>query len=195
MSVTIAVLSGAGLVEALPALARLRIEVFRAWPYLYDGTLAYESAYLEKLARADGAVIVAARDGEAIVGCATAAPLDGVDAAFAAPFAARGLDTGAIFYCGESVLRPQYRGLRIGHRFFDEREAQARRLGFSVSTFCAVVRPPGHPLAPSDYVPLDAFWTKRGYAKADGLTTTFAWKDVDTPGETTKTMQFWMRTL
>ena len=195
MSLAVAALTGDALAEALPALARLRIEVFRAWPYLYDGTLGYESGYLEKLAGARGAVIVAAMDGGEIVGCATGAPLAEVDGAFAAPFKARGIETAPIFYCGESVLRPGYRGRGVGHRFFDAREAHALSLGHRISTFCAVVRPGHHPLAPKDYVPLDAFWAKRGYRKADGLTTTFSWKDVDAAHETAKAMQFWMKDL
>lgn len=195
MSVRVAALTGVALATALPALARLRIEVFRAFPYLYDGTLDYERTYLETFARAAGAIIVAAKDGDEIVGCATGAPMAEVDPAFAAPFVAHGHDISTIFYCGESVLRATYRGHGIGHRFFEEREAQAVRLGNRTSTFCAVVRPSDHPLAPHDYVPLDAFWRKRGYAKAEGFTTRFAWKDIDTAGETEKLMQFWKKDL
>lgn len=196
MGIEVATLTGAALAQGLPALARLRIEVFRSFPYLYDGTLAYETTYLQKFAAAEGAVIVAAWDAGEIVGCATAAPMAAVDPAFGAPFRARGLDVGRIFYCGESVLRADYRGRGLGHAFFDRREAQARALGaFTTCTFCAVVRPPEHPLKPVGYVPLDAFWTKRGYAKAPGLSCTFTWKDVDQPQESAKTMQFWTREL
>ena len=56
-------------------------------------------------------------------------------------------------------------------------------------------RPAGHPLRPGDYVPLDAFWTKRGYTKLDGVVGTFEWKDIDQPDETPKPMQYWMREL
>lgn len=196
MSVRMAPLTGAGLASGLAAVARLRIAVFRAWPYLYDGSLAYESDYLAKFAAAEGAVIVAAYDGQDIIGCATAAPLDAVEGEFAAPFRAGGRDIGSIFYCGESVLLPAYRGQGIGHAFFDQREAQARALGrFRHMTFCSVVRPPDHPLRPKDYVPLDTFWTRRGYAKLDGLVGSFTWKDVDQPAETAKPMQFWMKDL
>src|SRR5205085_5705676 len=119
-----------------------------------------------------------------------------VDPAFAAPFVARGIDAGSIFYCGESVLRAGYRGRGLGHAFFDAREAQARALGgFTTSAFCGVVRPAGHPLAPADYVPLDAFWRKRGYEIAQGITCVFSWKDIDQPHETAKTMQFWVKAL
>ena len=41
--------------------------------------------------------------------------------------------------------------------------------GFTHCAFCAVVRPPDHPLRPAGYVPLDAFWTARGYAKVEGV--------------------------
>jgi hypothetical protein len=61
--------------------------------------------------------------------------------------------------------------------------------------FCAVVRPPTHPLRPEAYQPLDPFWMKRGYTKVEGMTTEFSWKDVDRPDETAKTMQFWMKAL
>ena len=66
---------------------------------------------------------------------------------------------------------------------------------FTHITFCGVVRPDDHTLKPRDYRPLDAFWMKRGYARAEGLTTKFAWKDVDQPAETEKLMQFWMKAL
>jgi GNAT superfamily N-acetyltransferase len=189
-------LTGRRLAEALPAAARLRIAVFRDWPYLYDGSLAYEEKYLAKLAAAEGAVIVAACDGGEIVGCATAAPLVNVEEDFAAPFRARGLDVARIFYCGESVLLPAYRGRGLGHAFFDHREAQARALGgFTHAAFCAVVRPDDHPLRPQNYRPLDAFWQKRGYARIEGLVCRFAWKDIDQPAETEKPMQFWMKQL
>lgn len=196
MSLEVVGLRGAALADGLPALAQLRMEVFRSWPYLYDGSIAYETTYLQTFAKAAGAIIVVARDGDAIVGCATAAPMRSVDPAFAAPFRARGMDVDRVFYCGESVLRAAYRGRGVGHAFFDQREAQARQLGgFATSAFCAVVRPEDHPLRPANYVPLDAFWTRRGYRKAHGMTCTYAWKDIGQAEETEKPMQFWTKDL
>jgi GNAT superfamily N-acetyltransferase len=198
MTVRVAPLTGPDLAAALPALARLRIAVFRDWPYLYDGTLAYEEKYLARLGAARGAILVAAYDrGSAeIVGCATAAPMAEVEDDLAAPFRAHGYDIARIFYCSESVLLPAYRGRGLGRAFFDHREAHARALGgFTHIAFCAVVRPADHPLRPEGYVPLDAFWTRRGYTRADGLLGRFTWKDIDQPGETEKPMQFWIKAL
>lgn len=196
MTVRVVPLTGKEIAPALPPLARLRMAVFRDWPYLYDGSLAYEETYLAKLAAAEDAIVVAAYVGEEIVGCATAAPMTEVEPELAEPFEAYGIDVGRIFYCGESVLLPAYRGRGVGHAFFDHREAQAVKVGrFTHIAFCAVVRPDDHPLRPDDYVPLDAFWGKRGYAKVEGLLGRFTWKDIDQPGETEKPMQFWMRAL
>ena len=193
---TVEALSGQALLPALSELARLRIEVFRDFPYLYDGTVAYEEAYLQKFVAAPNAVCVVARDGGRIVGASTAAPLLDLDPDFAAPFLAHGFDPARIFYCSESVLQRAYRGRGLGHTFFDLREAHARRLGgFTHATFAAVVRLIDHPLRPADYVPLDAFWAKRGYAKADGITGSYTWKDIGEPDESPKVMQFWLKPL
>jgi GNAT superfamily N-acetyltransferase len=199
-TITVEPLTGAALVEALPALARLRIEVFRAWPYLYEGTLDYEQGYLQRFATAKDTVIVAARDGAEIVGVATASPLKEHTAKFAPQFAALGFDPDRVFYCGESVLLPAYRGQGIGHAFFEHREAQARactgRGGrYTHSAFCGVVRPDEHPARPADYVPLDAFWRKRGYAPVVGLVGQYSWKDVGDSAQTEHPMQFWAKAL
>lgn len=196
MSLRVESLTGAAMRTAIPELSQLRVVVFRDWPYLYDGTLNYESAYLRRFAASPDAVVVAAYDGDRIIGAATGAPLKDHAEAFGKAFADRDLDINRIFYCGESVLLSDYRGKGLGHAFFDGRETHARALAsFTHITFCGVVRPDDHPLKPSAYRPLDAFWTKRGYAKAEGLTTSFAWKDIDQPGETSKHMQFWMKAL
>ena len=68
-------LSGAALRPHLDALAALRIAVFRDWPCLYDGDVAYEREYLEAYARSPRSVVVLARDGEAVVGASTGLPL------------------------------------------------------------------------------------------------------------------------
>ncbi len=179
----------------LDALAQLRIEVFRAFPYLYDGDLDYERRYLAAYAEGEGAVIIGAFDGDRLVGAATGSPLAGHHAEFARPFAAHGLDIGDFFYFGESVLLPACRGRGIGHRFFEEREEAARAQGFAKATFCAVERPPDHPARPPDYAPLDSFWERRGYWKVPGLKASFSWRDIGEAEESEKPMQFWARDL
>lgn len=193
--IELSILVGTDLQAALPALSNLRIEVFREFPYLYDGTLNYETAYLAKFAEAKDAIIVVAREDETIVGCATGSALSAHHEAFAVPFLTRDDDIETIFYFGESVLKAQFRGRGLGHAFFDYREDHARRSGYRSSTFCAVIRPDHHPLRPSNYRPLNEFWKKRGYSPIPDMVATFRWKDIDQVEETGHAMQFWMKAL
>ena len=188
-------LTGPELDAALDDVARLRIEVFRDWPYLYDGDLAYERDYLAAYRESAGAVVIGAFDGATLVGAATGSPLTDHAEDFARAFDGTGLLLDDIFYCAESVLLPGYRGQGIGHRFFDLREDHARAKGFTRSAFCAVQRPDDHPLRPEGYRPLDPFWRGRGYAPLPGVVAEFSWTDVDRDAETTKPLQFWCRSL
>lgn len=189
------VLTGGALEAALDEVAALRIDVFRDWPYLYDGDIAYERRYLDVYRHTDAAILVGAYDGTRLVGAATGTPMADHADDFAAAFGPSGIAMSDVFYCAESVLLPEYRGRGIGHRFFDLREAHARALGSTVSAFCSVVRPDDHKLRPKEYRPLDGFWRKRGYAPMQGAVAYFGWKDIDQTQETRKPLQVWSRRL
>ncbi|EAR49937.1 hypothetical protein OG2516_17408 [Oceanicola granulosus HTCC2516] len=195
MSLAFRTLRGPDLEAHLDALAALRIAVFRDWPYLYDGDLAYERRYMASYRDNPEAILVGAFDGDRLVGAATGAPLENHAEDFAAPFAEAGRTLDDIFYCAESVLLPAFRGQGAGHAFFDAREDHARALGRRHSAFCSVIRPDDHPLRPASYRPLDGFWRKRGYAPLPGVVAEFEWKDVDEPAVATKRLQFWERAL
>ncbi|MGQ3673603.1 GNAT family N-acetyltransferase [Xanthobacter sp. TB0136] len=187
---------GEGAAPFIDDLARLRITVFRAFPYLYEGDRAYEQTYLTDYARTPDSVFVLALDGEDVVGVSTGLPMSAENEAFKAPFLKAGLNPQEIFYFGESVLLPHYRGQGIGVRFFEEREAHARRLGrFRTCCFCAVERPDDHKLRPADHEPLNAFWARRGYVHHPELRTQFSWRDVGETTETAKPMSFWLKEI
>ena len=189
-------LTGARLAGLLPELARLRITVFRAYPYLYDGSLAYEERYLGTYAATPDSVVVGAFAGDRVVGASTGLPLASEPEALTRTFTEHGYVVGEVFYFGESVLLDEYRGQGIGVGFFAEREAHARALGrFTRAAFCAVVRPADHPRRPAGYVPLDAFWRKRGFAPVPGLVGQISWRDLDEATESAKPMQFWTKQL
>lgn len=175
-------------------LARLRTEVFRAFPYLYEGSEDYEASYLATYAQSPESLFVLALDGERIVGASTGVPMTDASDAFRAPFVKAGIAPETVFYFGESVLLSSYRGRGLGVRFFEEREAYARRLGrFDWCAFCAVERPNDHPHRPADYVPLNQFWDRRGYAHRTDLRTMLAWLDIGETDETEKPMSFWLK--
>ncbi|MFI4997463.1 MAG: GNAT family N-acetyltransferase [Hyphomicrobiales bacterium] len=196
MTLRIEPVTGEALQRALPMLAKLRIEVFREWPYLYEGTLDYEAGYIERFARLKDGVIVVASDAGEAVGAATASPMQGQNADVTAPFLERGYELSKLFYFGESVLKRAYRGRGIGHMFFDRREAAARMApGVEQATFSGVVRSRDDPRRDPVYRPLDDFWRKRGYAPVEGLVGHYSWTDIGDAEKTRKPMQFWMRKL
>jgi len=189
-------LSGDDLNHYIADLARLRITVFRDWPYLYDGNLEYEQRYLETYIQAQDSVVVLAFDDDDIVGASTGIPLIHETEEVKAPFIAAGYDLSTVFYFGESVLLSNYRGQGAGVAFFEHREAHAKSIGgIEYTCFCGVQRPEQHPLRPADYVPLDSFWTKRGYDKKPELNTHFSWQELGETKASLKPMTFWMKRL
>ncbi|MCB5424951.1 GNAT family N-acetyltransferase [Altererythrobacter sp. CC-YST694] len=195
MSVAVRPLAGEEIAACLKDLAALRIAVFAAFPYLYDGDEEYEADYLKEFAAAPDAVLVAAFDGDRVIGAATASPMWAQKAEFRQVFEDKGIDTAGLFYFGESVLLPEYRGHGIGHAFFDYREAAARAAGADRACFAAVIRADDHPARPEGYSPLDPFWRKRGYSPVEGMVTQLAWKEHGEQDESLKPMQYWMRSL
>ncbi len=186
-------LQGAAVTPHLAAVAALRIEVFRDWPYLYEGSAAYEAEYLATYARSPRSLFVLAFDGDDVVGASTAVPLADEVAAFQQPFVERGIALGRVFYFGESVLLPAWRGRGLGHAFFDAREARARELGFDTTAFCAVERDPGDSRRPVGHRDNDAFWRQRGYARQDDMFCTLEWQEIGSPGPLAHALRFWLR--
>lgn len=188
-------ISGREVEPYLPALAQLRIRVFREFPYLYEGTMAAEEQYLLSYSNSPDSVLVIAQDGESIVGVSTALPLTDHEENVHLPFLENGYDLAEVFYYGESVLLPEYRKQGIGVAFFQERESFARQLRrFKWAAFCGVVRPKDHPLRPADYEPLDEFWKKRGFQSTD-MYAQMEWQDIDEQQPTPKSLRFWLKAL
>lgn len=168
-------------------LAKLRITVFREYPYLYEGDLSYEKEYLKVYENSPNAVVVLAVDGDRLVGASTGLPLIYADEAFQKPFQEKGFNLKEIYYFGESVLLSEYRGKGFGKRLFLEREKYAYSLPeIKITTFCAVERE-------KDYRKLDGFWASLGYTKHLDLFTFFPWKDIGENEETLKKMVFWLK--
>lgn len=188
-------LSGLEISARLAALAEVRMAVFRDWPYLYEGSLDYELRYLDVYVRSPRSLVALVWDGDACVGATSMLPLAEAEAEMQKPFLDHCLPLERYAYFGESVLLPAYRGRGLGVRFFDLREAHASRLGLTHCTFCAVDRPPSHPLKPADYVANDAFWARRGYRRMEGMVSEFRWPDIGESQDSVKRLNFWQRVL
>jgi len=187
--------TGEGIRAVLPDVARLRIAVFREWPYLYDGDPDYEERYLAGYCACDSSIVVTALHEGRIVGAATGLRMDHADRSYSDAFALTELPPDQTFYLAESVLLPEFRGQGAGHAFFALRERHALALGLRWAVFCAVIRPGDHPSRPAGARSLEKFWQGRGYQPLLGVTARFSWKDLDEDSESPKPMQFWIRDL
>lgn len=192
---TLKVFIGAELEQAIADLARLRIAVFREFPYLYDGTAEYEEVYLQSYLKSELSYAVLVSSRGKVVGASTGMPLVAESDDIGKPFRQQGFDVEEIFYCGESVLLPQFRGRGIGGQFMQLRESHARRHGFKQMAFCAVNRPADHPRRPSDYRALYSFWRQCGFVPVDGFQLDFTWQEIDEDVASAKPMDVWMKSL
>jgi len=195
VTIRIELATGAAIAPYLGAVAALRIAVFREYPYLYEGSIDDEHRYLASYASSPASLVVVALDGSRAVGASTALPLVDHSDAVVPPLARAGFAPGSVYYFGESVLEPAYRGRGLGSRFFDERERRARELGFATAAFCAVDRPPDHPRRPRDYQPPGGLWQRHGFVRRADIVGDFAWRDLGDAGETVKPMVFWIKEL
>jgi GNAT superfamily N-acetyltransferase len=192
MEVEVRCFTGREVAGRLDEAARLRISVFREFPYLYEGTEEAERLYLADHAGSPRGVLVVAEAAGRVVGVSTGLPLIDADPAFQAPFD-RPEDW---FYFAESVVESEWRGRGIGHRFMEVREDHAKSLGFTRACFCAVERPSDHPLRPPGYRGNDDFWSKRGYRRQPDLRASYAWRQVDSgESEVENELVFWTRDL
>lgn len=177
-------------------IAQLRLKVFHEFPYLYEGSLDYEKQYLETYFKAKHSFIFLVEDEGNIVGASTSIWAPEEEESFRKPFEVQGMNPESIFYFGESVLLPEYRGTGLGKIFFNERENFAKSLPFvKTVSFCTVVREENHKLRPENYKPLNDFWNAMGFTPAPHLSTNYEWLDRDESIPSLKKMQYWIKNI
>ncbi len=192
MKLELKALYGRDIAPHLSSLAKLRITIFKEYPYLYDGNLTYEEKYLKRYSDCEDALIIMALDEGTPAGMSSCLPMAYEDE-FRAPFLKHQIDVNEVFYFGESILLPKYRGHGIGKRFFTLREEHAKSIlgdHLKYTAFCAVNR---QHKPPKDYQSPEPLWLKRGYQKYPDLVATYHWKDIGDDEETPKTLTFWLK--
>lgn len=151
-------LRGLAINPYLSSVAKLEIDIFREYPYLYEENLVNQINYVKRYAECVNSIMVLVLDGNDIVGVSTGIPLSFDTEKFKKTFVDNGVDIQQVYYLGESLLLPAYRGKKIYHDFFEKRETAAMECGCTISAFISVERPLDDPRRPVDYVPLDMVW-------------------------------------
>lgn len=193
--ITEQILTGAAIAGCLEAIATLRLDIFREYPYLYNGRRQGELEYLAGYAVQTDARAILARDGGNVVGAATGIPLAREGEQMVAPFSDTVYPVEELYYVGELLLYPAYRNRGMGAELLASLEQQVRTMGIYRWLTCATVeRPVDHPLRTPDYVPITRFLARTGFVILPGVTTSFAWEETD-GARREHTMQFWLKEL
>ncbi|WP_261663474.1 GNAT family N-acetyltransferase [Deinococcus sp. Marseille-Q6407] len=177
---------------ALDEVARLRLTLFREFPYLYEGSAEYEREYLRTYAEAPGALLILARDGGRVVGACTAVPLNHEMEELQVPFRAAGLDPAQVLYVGEVLLEPEYQNQGLGGRLLDRAEAHAETLGLPLVAAAMVQRPQDHPRMPAGWRSPRSLAERRGYVMRPELDTAMTWQEVGERQPSPKPMRLWV---
>ena len=178
-------------------ISRIRMAVFREWPYLYGGSEEFERKYLSVYFENPRSMGILVKQADEVIGISTMVPLAGEHEEMKKPVSDFGFDINEIFYYAETCILPKYRGGGIYKEIFRMREEHAKSFGDDYKKVCffSVIRPDDHPRKPANYRPLDEVWSKYGFQKVEGLMTGFTWQDVDDDYESRKQLSVWMKDL
>jgi GNAT superfamily N-acetyltransferase len=186
---------GPALKTYLHSVAKLRCSVLREYPYLAEPDLFRETNYLRKLASCKESIGVLVFDNTTIIGASFGIPLTMLDE-FKKPFTEKQLDPNNYYFFSESTLLKNYRGRGIGHHLFDMREAHVRHLKkYKHICFCMPISLEKDPRRPTDDMPLNDFWRKRGYVHYPDIRCQVFWKKIGESEPSENTMTFWIKDL
>ena len=186
--------TGSALKPYIHSIAKLRMEVFRDYPYFEEPDLNRETQYLRKIASNKESIGVLILDNTTLVGASIGCPLSVEETAVKAPFKEAHKDIDSYFFFGDSTLLKHYRGRGIGHHFFDARESHvAHYKKYKHICFCVPDCKEPDPRKPKDFIPLHDFWRKRGYIHHPDLKCYLTWKEIDASQATEKHLSYWIK--
>lgn len=180
----------------VPEIAKLRVEVFAEYPFLYRGDYEYEKKYLKKFSSMKDAIVVTAFDDETLVGVSTGFPFIYEAENLQQVLKGAGKDPKDYFCFGESVLKKTYRKQGIGSQFMKERELHVKKLKtYKSICFYTALRSLDDPKRPAHYQPLNGFWEGRGFIQHPELVGEISYQEIGEEKETPKKMVFWIKKL
>ncbi len=186
-------IQGQEIQDYIDDIARLRIQVFREFPYLYDGNEVYEKEYLKKFAEINESIVVLALDNDKVIGAFTSLPMrfeqEGVKREIPSDWIENA------FYLSEIVLEKTYRKQGIGRTMFQMMLDKINTLqNYNRILFAAIERDENHPNKPLDYITNDKIWNKQGFQKTH-FHSEISWKEINEETESSKKLSIWEKEI
>jgi len=198
--VEIEILVGENSIGYIETVSKLRIDIFREYPYLYEGDLNYEQQYVKGYTMDKKAMIALARIDGKIAGVSTGIPLISdseivVDAKKV--FSKDNIDIGDYYYYGEVIVLPEYRGKGITTQLYDAQHELVKEWGYKHVCILTVVREESHPLKPITYRSPDKMWEHLGFFR-NNLTVDYHWPTIHADKsvkDVSNKLEFWTKDL
>lgn len=192
---TLQTLSGSQTKPYYKSIANMRINMFREFPYLYEGSYEYEEDYLNTYFNSSHSAFMLVLDSGKVVGFSTSIPLAEELEEIQAPFKAHHLPVKDYLYVGEVMLEEPYRGQGILRKFLEYHEERAKILNIPHVTLMSVIRPEDHPMQTEKYRKLDPIWQHFGYKRLENMDVKIKWKQVDTHKDEENILALWVKEI
>lgn len=147
---------------------KIRLDLFKEYPYLYAGDLAGERKYLSLYTLDPHSILAIAKVNEQFAGISIGTPLLGKANLFPDAkqlFESIQLKAAECYYYGDVLILKPYRGLSIVTKFFHKQDVLIKSWGYKYACSMTVIREEDHPLKPKNYQSDDAIGKHFGYTK------------------------------
>lgn len=193
ISVKTELLVGDQILPYLEQISQLYINIYEEFPYLFQGDVEQQKVAIKEhyISKKTGIVCLLLIENQVVgagLGCALIESSD----KFKEPFIKQKYAIDNLFFWGELILEPVYRGKKLGKKLYQKMGEAIKQSGYSSVCFCTVERSDDHPSKPDTYKSLEPLWEKLGFKKDEKLTFTGRWQEIGKEEATDQPMVFWV---
>lgn len=168
-NVTIEIVTGRDIANYINAIADFRINIFKEYPYLYEGNIDAEYDYLKNYLTNNQSILVIAKSQKKIIGLATGVPvmsdfplLQGVRD----EYLRRNIDPSLYYYYGEVIIDKNFRGKKIGSKLRQLMDEKIKTWNFHNVCVFTVIREKEHALRPKNYIDMEKILEHLGFQRS-----------------------------
>lgn len=180
-------------------LSHLCLEVYKEWPYLYEGSEEEGVEYIEeRYVKNPDSLVCLAFQGNQLIGAAMGLPLCHAPPHYLTCFKSDE-SLKDVFYWGELAVVPKHRHLKVAKEIYTKMGKEVIDSGkYRAIAFCEVTRSSDfiqkYP-KPDQYRGNDSLWLHLNFEIKANLTCQGKWRLVGEAQESTQDMVYWWKTL